>query len=84
MACKRRGRQVQQFDKDVWDARCGEIVVAGNIAKFSQDPELKAFLLSTGDAILAEGGLGTRSGASAWERATPWPGTQPCGEEETC
>ena len=55
MACKRLGRQVQQFDKDVWDARCGEIVVAGNIAKFSQNPELKAFLLSTGDAILAEG-----------------------------
>lgn len=55
MACKRLGRQVQQFDKDVWDTRCGETVVAGNIAKFSQNPELKAFLLSTGDAILAEG-----------------------------
>lgn len=35
MGCKRLGRQVQQFDKDVWDACCGEIVVAGNIAKFS-------------------------------------------------
>ena len=55
MACKRLGRQVQQFDKDVWDARCGDIVVKGNVAKFSQNSELKAFLLSTGDAILAEG-----------------------------
>lgn len=54
-ACKRLGRQVQKFDKDVWDTRCGEIAAKGNVAKFSQNPELKSFLLSTGDAILAEG-----------------------------
>ena len=78
MTCKRLGRQVQQFDKDVWDARCGEIVVAGNIAKFSQNPELKAFLLSTGDAILAEGAprdkiLGHRHG----KEQLPGPGPSP-------
>ena len=55
MACKRLGRKVSNFEKEVWDARCGEIVVKGNVAKFSQNSELKAFLLSTGNAILAEG-----------------------------
>ena len=81
MACKRLGRQVQQFDKDVWDARCGEIVVAGNIAKFSQNPELKAFLLSTGDAILAEGaprdkiwGIGMGKSNSLAQDPAQWRG----------
>lgn len=54
MACKRLGRKVRNFEKEVWDARCEDIVVAGNIAKFSQNPEMKAFLLATGDTILAE------------------------------
>ena len=55
MTCKRLGRKVRDFEKEVWDARCGDIVVAGNIAKFSQNPEMKAFLMATGNAILAEG-----------------------------
>ena len=54
MTCKRLGRKVRDFEKEVWDARCGDIVVAGNIAKFSQNPEMKAFLMATGNAILAE------------------------------
>ena len=81
MACKRLGRQVQQFDKDVWDTRCGETVVAGNIAKFSQNPELKAFLLSTGNAILAEGaprdkiwGIGMRKSNSLAQDPAQWRG----------
>ena len=31
-----------------------DIVVEGNKAKFSQNPETREFLLSTGDAIIAE------------------------------
>lgn len=82
MTCKRLGRKVRDFEKEVWDARCGDIVVAGNIAKFSQNPEMKAFLMATGNAILAEGAPGTEFGASAWERTTPWPRTPPTGKEK--
>ena len=51
---KKLGRKVRNFDSQLWDAHKYDIVVKGNKAKFSQNPELKAFLLSTGDAILVE------------------------------
>ena len=51
---KKLGRKIRGFDQAIWDARKYEIVVEGNKAKFGQNPELKEFLLSTGDAILAE------------------------------
>lgn len=51
---KKWGRKVKNFDSATWNAHKFGIVVAGNIAKFSQNPHLKSFLLSTGNAILAE------------------------------
>lgn len=51
---KKMGREIRNFDSKLWDARKYEIVVNGNKAKFSQNPDLKEFLLSTGDAILVE------------------------------
>lgn len=48
------GRQVQNFDAGNWDEFRWEIVVAGNVAKFSQNQGLGEFLLRTGDAILVE------------------------------
>ena len=51
---KKLGRRILGFMPELWDARKFDIVVEGNKAKFSQNPELKDFLLSTGDAILAE------------------------------
>lgn len=48
------GRTVKEFDAKVWDAHSMDIVIAGNVAKFSQNPELGAFLISTKDAILVE------------------------------
>lgn len=48
------GRKIRNFDSKVWDARKYEIVVEGNKAKFSQNEDLKEFLLSTGDAVLVE------------------------------
>lgn len=38
----------------VWYEKKLDIVVEGNKAKFSQNPELKEFLLKTGNAILVE------------------------------
>ena len=53
-AAKACGRKVANFDPSVWDIKKCEIVVQGNIHKFSQNPELKAFLMATGDKIIVE------------------------------
>lgn len=51
---KALGRKVRNFEEKKWDARKFQIAVTGNAAKFSQNPELKACLLDTGDQILVE------------------------------
>lgn len=51
---KKLGRKVKGFDAIIWDEKKLDIVVEGNKAKFGQNPELKEFLLATGDAILVE------------------------------
>ena len=51
---KKLGRKIRGFVAETWDARKYDIVVEGNKAKFSQNPVLKEFLLSTGDSMLAE------------------------------
>ena len=51
---KNLGKSVKGYNQDVWNAHKDRIVIEGNIAKFSQNPELKDFLLSTGDKILVE------------------------------
>lgn len=51
---KALGRKVRGFDPAVWKARCFDIVVEGNVHKFRQDPDLRAYLLATGDKVLVE------------------------------
>ena len=51
---KKLGREVKHFDPAVWNEKKFEIVVQGNLAKFSQNPELHDFILSTGSKILVE------------------------------
>ncbi|WP_375164613.1 NADAR family protein [Temperatibacter marinus] len=51
---KALGRQVPNFDPDIWDARKYYLVIAGNRLKFFQNEPLKTYLLSTGKRILAE------------------------------
>ena len=51
---KRLGRSVQGFDEELWCEHRLDIVMRGNEAKFSQNPELLTFLLSTGSSILVE------------------------------
>ena len=53
-AAKALGRQVRGFDEDRWRASRFELVVAGNLAKFGQHPELADYLLATGDRVLVE------------------------------
>lgn len=53
-AAKTLGRKVRGFDETVWNDRRYAIVVDGSVAKFGQHPDLKRFLLGTGDRMLVE------------------------------
>ncbi|WP_330959246.1 NADAR family protein [Photobacterium sp. 53610] len=51
---KKLGREVSGFDETLWNQNRLSIVVQANRLKFSQNPDLLAFLISTGDSILVE------------------------------
>jgi hypothetical protein len=51
---KKHGRKVANYDNNIWERKRYDIVVEGNKAKFSQNPTLHDYLLSTGNSILAE------------------------------
>ena len=53
-AAKQLGRQVKGYQESVWVAARFQIVVTGNLAKFSQNRELGKYLLATGDSVLVE------------------------------
>lgn len=54
MAMKKLGRKVRNYDDAIWKEKRFDVVVRGNIAKFSQNEKLKEFLLSTGNKVLVE------------------------------
>ena len=51
---KSLGRKVKNFDDKVWSEASFDVVVKGNMAKFSQHEDLKDFLLSTSKKIIVE------------------------------
>lgn len=51
---KQLGREVQGFNQKTWQEARFEIVVHANLLKFSQNKNLKDFLLSTGERVLVE------------------------------
>ena len=51
---KALGRRCGAVDQKVWDKFKYAIVLLGNWHKFSQNRELREFLLSTGDSVLVE------------------------------
>ena len=53
-AAKAAGRQVRDFDETLWRGRRFDIVVAGNLAKFDQNAEIRDFLLGTRSRVLVE------------------------------
>ncbi|WNV86525.1 NADAR family protein [Umezawaea sp. Da 62-37] len=78
---KNIGRQVRGFDSDVWDDRRVGIVVDGNIGKFTAHPEMRGFLLGTGDRVLVEAspldrvwGIGLGSGDGRAATPSTWRG----------
>ena len=78
---KKLGREIQHFEPEVWEARKVDIVIAGNLHKFSQHPELQKFLLSTGDRVLVEAspvdtiwGIGLAADSPAAANPAQWQG----------
>lgn len=76
------GRRITGFKQDIWDKNCCDIVVKGNVAKFSQNGDLKAFLLNTNSRILVEAspydkiwGIGMGADDPRCENPTLWNGT---------
>ncbi|MFD8154732.1 NADAR family protein [Streptomyces sp. NPDC059720] len=51
---KKAGRLVRGFDEAVWARERSRIVVEGSVHKFASRPELRGFLLGTGDQVLVE------------------------------
>ena len=54
MAMKKLGRKVRDYDDEIWKEIRFDVVVKGNIAKFSKNEKLLDFLLSTDNKILVE------------------------------
>ncbi|ESO86704.1 hypothetical protein LOTGIDRAFT_220498 [Lottia gigantea] len=78
---KKCGRRVKDFDADVWNKHCVDIVRTGNEAKFSQNETLKEQLFQTYPKTLAEAspmdriwGIGlSEKNELAWDSKT-WRG----------
>ena len=68
---KALGRKVRRFDQKVWDKFKYAIVLNGNWCKFSQNRNLREFLLSTGDSVLAEASPYDNIWAFGFQ-PTPW------------
>jgi ribA/ribD-fused uncharacterized protein len=80
-AAKAVGRRVRGFDERRWRQARYDIVVAGNLAKFSQHPELAHFLRRTGAKVLVEAspydriwGIGLAPSHEDVPRPTRWRG----------
>jgi len=51
---KKLGREVKNYNDVIWLENRYEIVKEGNHHKFSQNPDLKTFLLNTNDRVIVE------------------------------
>jgi ribA/ribD-fused uncharacterized protein len=80
-AAKAAGRKVRGFDEETWENARFELVATGNLAKFTQNGELREFLASTGSKVLVEAsprdriwGIGLAGGHEDAARPSRWPG----------
>lgn len=78
---KALGRKISGFDEKIWNENKTDIVIKGNTAKFSQNQELKEFLLNTNSRILVEAspydkiwGIGMKSDDSGCRNPNLWDG----------
>ncbi|WP_393061182.1 NADAR family protein [Streptomyces sp. LN549] len=78
---KKVGRLVRDFDETVWERERYGLVVKGSIHKFGQNPELRKFLLGTGERMLVEAspmdriwGIGLAADDPRAENPATWRG----------
>ena len=78
---KKLGRSVLGFDDNLWFENRFSIVVNANVAKFSQNAELKTYLLGTGSRVLVEAspvdkiwGIGLAVNDAGFENPNLWKG----------
>ena len=78
---KKLGRLVKNYNEEIWLQHRFDIVVKANTLKFSQNDELKEFLLNTGSKILVEAspvdniwGIGLASDNPSIENPNLWKG----------
>lgn len=78
---KALGKKVKNFDQTLWDKVKYSIVLNGNYYKFSQNKEMRDYLLSTGNKILVEAspldtiwGIGIGEDNSKAQNPTTWRG----------
>lgn len=78
---KKWGRRVRGFESDPWNRAKFDVLVRGNVAKFSQNPPLRSFLLGTGSSVLVEAsptdlvyGIGLRASDPRAGDPGEWPG----------
>lgn len=78
---KALGRKARGFDAQAWDGEKFRIVCEGSFQKFSQNEDLRDFLLSTGDRVLVEAspvdpvwGIGLAAEDAAASDPTQWRG----------
>ncbi len=83
---KKLGRKVRNFDSRLWDSHKFDIVVKGNYHKFSQNPELRDFLISTAGKVLVEAspyddiwGIGLEASHPDASNPSKWKGTNLLG-----
>ena len=84
---KKFGRMIKGFDKALWDKNCLAIVYEGNLAKFSQNPELRYEMLNTGNRIFVEAspldniwGIGLDENAEGIDDPSYWLGLNLLGQ----
>lgn len=84
---KALGRQVKNFDEEVWRYHRSKIVYEGNKAKFAQNEDLKAALRATSMTTLVEAapndslwGIGLAENDSRAQRRETWLGKNLLGE----
>ncbi len=78
---KKLGREITGFKPGVWEKEKCNLVLQGNLLKFSSHPELKEFLLKTGDQVIAEAspvdniwGIGLAADHADAENPLRWKG----------
>jgi len=84
---KSLGRKIRNFNEQVWIQNREQVVYDGCLLKFSQNSELKIFLLSTANKVLVEAspydkiwGIGLNESDAKLNNPNQWPGLNLLGK----